>query len=132
MAEMSDLAEFSPQASFGPTRELDANGAPTGVTKLGRLTTTQEQRREAISHVVAELQRRGRGTEGRVVVKWSRGAPTVLEVACTVERLGDKRVLFADKIREYELSGAEIPDAARRRTRDLFAEVAEMAEKGAL
>jgi hypothetical protein len=66
------------------------------------------------------------------MVKWSRGEPTVLEVSCTIEHLGDKKMLFADEVREYAPGGAEIPDAARMRARDLFAEVAEMAEEGGL
>lgn len=128
---MIELGEFEPARSFGPTQELGANGAPTGAIKLGRFTTSQEQKTEAIRWMIRQIEAR-RDRSGRAKIIWSRGEPTYLELRCVVEHVNGEAHLFTDQVTEYALNGAEIPSSRESRTSRLIAEVAAMADQKTL
>lgn len=130
---MIELGDFSPAKAIGPTADLDVNGAPTGITKTGRLTTTQEQRREAVDFIVARIRAAPQDEQiGRARIQWARHPSSILEVRCHFEHLNGKRMLFPTEVVEYTESGSEIPNSAERAAAELIQEVADLDAKGAL
>ena len=121
---MIDLGEFQPAATFGPLR--GASG-----TTLGRDSTTEEQRMEAIEKL-AQAATENRTVNARATVIWSRGEPTVLELTCVVEHLNGKVVYLPDRVLETTLSGAEIPRDERARLRTLSDELSDMHDRAML
>lgn len=127
---MIDLGEYEPASAIGPTRETDSNGRPTGVTKLGRPTTTQEQRADAIAWILVKLNAKQVGTEAKALVRWSRTEPTILEVRAIEEHIQGKRLLFEGRVTEYTIDGRSIPSSAEARATQIITEVAEIAAEG--
>lgn len=122
----ADLEPYVPADRLAVLREA-------GGTLGARLTTTDEQRRDALRHM-AEALAAQRATEGSMRVTWSRGEPTVLEVHGHLEHLpgpaGTRLVFAVDRLAERTLSGAEVPRDEAARLRRLRAELAEL-ETGA-
>lgn len=94
-----------------------------------RLTTTDEQRRDALRHM-AEALAAERATEGAMRVTWSRGEPTVLHIVGHLEHLpgprGTRLIFALDSVTERTLTGAEVPRDEGARLRRLRAELAEL------
>lgn len=127
MSAIIEMGVIEPQAAIGPNRTVE------GHVTLGRLTTTEEQRMEALHKIAEHMQRNAnRGRTVRATVKWTRGEPTVLEVEFATEHIEGKRVYLADKITEYTTQGAEIQPNEQARLRTLQAESLELHEKGML
>ena len=124
---LSDLGSFTPNGALGPIRLND------GVTQLGRLTTTHEQRQEAVRWILDRLAEKKQG-EGRATIVWSRQEPTVLSVVARVENLpADLGVLYvAESVTEQTVTGAEFEESHAQRAEKLREEVSDLAEKGML
>lgn len=119
---MIDMGEFHPEAAVSPTR------TPDGRTLLGRLTTTEEQRAEAIAAMTAHVAKNSnRGHEVKARIRWSHGDPTILEVSFTKEHIEGKPVFLPARITETELNGAVIPPSEEARLRILQDELAQIA-----
>ena len=121
---MIDIGQFQPTAALGPTR------SGSGIT-LGRLTTTDEQRQEAIEKMT-EAAAEHKAKEVRATVLWSRGEPTILDLTFTVEHLSGVKVWLPDQLTEMTLAGAEIPQDETARLRRLTDEIADLHENGML
>lgn len=120
-----NLGEIQPASSIGPSR------SPNGQTLLGRLTTTEEQRAEALERM-AEAAAEHKDKSVRATVIWSRGEPTVLDATFVVEHVDGKRVWLLDTVNEFSLTGAEfVKDEVLRVTR-LKEELADLHERSML
>ena len=122
---MIDLGDFIPTAATPPMRVSD------GETTLGRLTTTEEQRLEAIEKIVQAAGKRGEDG-ARATVIWSNSDPTILEVTVLTEHVNGLPIYFPDRVTEFTPSGGEISPSEEARVRTLVAEVGELHEKGML
>lgn len=122
---MIELPDFSPQTSLAPSRN------PDGSTVLGRLTTTEEQRAEALDWIVAQMAE-AKATEAKARIMWQHLAPTILVVEAIVEHLNGRRVYVADKVTELVESGAEVKTSEAQRFARLDAEIIELHERGML
>lgn len=120
-----DLGEFVPTTTTAPMRDAG------GMTILGRVTTTEEQRLEAIDFIVGKCQEHNEET-ARATIRWSNFDPTILEISTITEHLHGKRVHFADRVIEMLPNGAEIQPSEEARVRTLVEEVADLHEKGML
>jgi hypothetical protein len=120
-----ELDPFVPRATTGPLRTSE-------VTVLDRLTSTEEQKIEAVEHMrqAASKVREVNGVAMRV--EWSRGEPTILEVTFSVEHVEGRRVWLVDQVREFMVDGGQIPHDESGRYRRLRAEVEDMHERGML
>lgn len=124
---MIDMGEILPRTELGPIRQ------PDGVTLLGRPTTTEEQRMEAVDKMTAYMTgHSNRGRDLRATVRWGSGDATVLEVRFAEEHIDGMPVFLPDRITEYTATGAEIPANEDARLRTLQAELADMHERGML
>lgn len=121
---MLDVGVFEPTAAIGPSRT--ASG-----TTLGRLTTTEEQKREAIERLTLVAAERG-VDELRATIAWSRGEPTILSLTFDVEHIDGKEVYLPDRVTELTTGGGEIEANEEARLRRLNAEVLDLHESGML
>lgn len=121
---MLDLGIFEPTGAYGPTRS--ASG-----TTLGRLTTTEEQKREAIEQLTLVAAEKG-VDELRATIQWSRGEPTILNLTFDIEHIDGKEVYLPNRVTELTTSGGEIEASEEARLRRLNAEVGHLHESGML
>lgn len=123
---MIDLGEYTPDAAHGPLR------LPDGTTKLGRLTTTDEQRFDAVTWMLAHLHPPETSVKAKII--WSRHTPSVLTIETVTEHTppGFPDVLVPERVTETTLGGAEIHMTATQRQVEVLREVTELAEKGQL
>jgi hypothetical protein len=119
-----DLGQFTPTATLAPMRS--ASG-----TVLGRFTTTDEQKAEALEWMAAGAKDAGE-REVQATIIWSRGEPTVLVAEFNIEHLGKRRVWLVDRYSERTLNGAEISQDEGDRLRMLRDETRELHDKGML
>lgn len=121
-----DLGEYTPDSTLDPIR-LDS-----GVTQLGRLTTTEEQRRQAIDWMLDKMQQQG-ADEAMATINWSRLDPTVLVVTALVERKPIGGSLYTvNTVEERSTRGADIIVTRAARMARLIDEVSDLNEKGML
>lgn len=122
---MIDAGTIHPESALGPIRSA------SGQTTLGRLTTTDEQRAEAIERMTEIATRSGlKRPEVKATIAWSRGEPTILEVHFLQEHIGDEAVYIADKIIESMPSGGEIQRSEKSRLDRLNDELLELHTRG--
>lgn len=122
---MLDLGEFTPRGELPPTRGGD------GVVRPGRLTTTDEQREQAIAHILSKLSGKAQ-VEGRAVVKWRSMEPSVISVRASAEHIDGQAHYMLKDWSELTLSGGEIKSTSQARMATLVAEVGELAKKDML
>jgi hypothetical protein len=116
------LEPFTPADALPPLRL-------NGEVDPARLTTTDEQRAEALQHAADELTR-AHATEGVLEVRWSRHEPTVLTVTGHFEQLptprGTVAVFLPDRVTEATRAGVPIEHSESVRLRTLRQELADM------
>lgn len=122
MTAPTTLPDFTPTSATGPLRI----GATIG---LGRTTTTEEQRVEALAHI-AELAAQAGAESARMTVHWGSGDATILEATFSIEHVFGKRVWFTDAVREFTIDGSEIEHDEAQRIARLSAEVDELHDNG--
>lgn len=124
---MIDAGEFTPAAEL-PAYRLD------GVAHPARLSTTDEQRLEAVKWLGGQALTGG-DTAARATVHWSRYPATVLEVHGHVEHLtlptGVEGVWANDRITERDEHGHELPRDELARLARLKSELTAMREHDA-
>lgn len=126
MKAVIDLGDFTPQAAVGPMR------SPSGETILGRLTTTEEQRQEAVRFILAGMES-AKAREGRARILWPNSdEPTTLEVTASIEHFDGRKVWLLDHVIEMLPNGAEVPPNEDARLRQLVEEVADLHDAGML
>lgn len=121
---MIELGDFEPASALGPTRTVSG-------TTLGRLTTSDEQRQEALAHLT-QAANHYTDSPVRARVIWSRGEPTTLEAFFTVEHLDGRKVWMLDRVLETTDAGTEVHPDERARLETLVDEVADLHERGML
>lgn len=121
------LPPFTPADTLPPLRLGDD-------IDPARMTTSDEQRAEALRHIAAECVRT-HAKAATLEVRWTRGTPTVLEVSGHFEHLptaaGVVAVYCPDEIAEHTLSGVAVQHDEAERLRRLRAELAEMSARDA-
>lgn len=114
---------------FAPAAALSVGRTALGDTDPARLTTSDEQRAEALEHA-AELMVKAHATRATLEVRWTRGEPTVLTIAGHFETLptprGDVAVFAPDEVTEHTRGGVPILHDEAVRLRTLRAELADM------
>lgn len=124
---MIDAGDFHPAAER--PRLLAA-----GVVLPPRLTTTDEQLREAKKHLEA-VALSASAAAARALVHWTRSEPSVVEVHGHVEHLtlptGVEEVFATDRVVERDVDGHELPRDEIARLERLKAELAAMREHSA-
>lgn len=117
-----DFGVFAPAAQLSPVR------LASGVTELGRLTTTNEQHAESVGWILDRMRQRG-VNEGSATIQWSRHEPTVLVVDATVEHVAGGRVYVTSRVTEQTPEGVEIVLTATERAARVRAEVQDLVER---
>lgn len=114
---------------FTPTAALQVARMGLGETDPARLTTSDEQRAEAIAHA-GELMVRAHATRAELEVRWTRSDPTVLTIEGHFEHLptarGEVAVFAPDTVTEATLRGVPIHHDETMRLNTLRAELADM------
>lgn len=128
---MSELADFTPAGTLPPVR------TPAGTVIPGRHTTSQEQREQAIDHLLSIIAKNpSEKHEAQVRVNWVRGdkkrEPTVLRVRAIIEHLGETAVFVMQSVEEFTTGDVKIERTAAQRLDELTTEVADLAARDML
>ena len=119
---------------FTPAAALAVGRMGLGETDPARLTTSDEQRAEALEHA-AELMVKAHAERATLEVHWTRAEPTVLTIAGHFEHLptarGEVAVFAPDDVAEHTLGGVPILHDETVRLNTLRAELADMRAKDA-
>lgn len=117
---------------FQPAGVVQTFRDENGYTHLARATTTEEQRTEAVEHAL-RLMQASSASELRIVVEWTRGDPTILEVKAHVEHLARDQALYCEEeTHEFSMNGADADLTTAQRSSRTIREVAALADAGML
>lgn len=124
---MIDL-EHTPAGELPPVRGED------GSTQLSRLTTTWEQRAEALAFILSEAQKmaEARPQTLNCLVTWTRGEPSILRVKIRWETTSAGPLACQDGVIEMSPTGGEVKIDQPAHYRKLNEELREMHSQGML